>query len=98
MKKWFESERIFRLFVFLQIIGIISVVFYDMNFYKWDILPDNRGWAWYQFWEFHWAFFETRFWTKYGNFSNWVALGLIFGPIFISKSLDWIIQGGASEK
>jgi hypothetical protein len=80
----FKNEWIWRLFLVLQIGGIIGITclaIIDDN--NWKLLP-------YTSWsnEMAWDFFDSWYWTHYHE--NWFVIAFLFSPFLISKAADWI--------
>lgn len=88
LKKYFVHEWSWRLYVVLQVIGLVGLVYLDVTNKNWSIVPDffdYRGRL-----GFYWDIFKEWHWTRYHT--NWYAIIFLFGPFVIAKSLDWISE------
>jgi len=84
----FNHEWVWRLFVVLQIAGILGLIYIDVTNINWSVLPDftdYRGRL-----DFDWDFFKAWYWIRYHT--NWYGIAFLFGPFAISKSVDWISE------
>jgi hypothetical protein len=85
--KVFPSEKAWRIFVVLQIVAIVVLVYVDItNMRRWDLLPEFLTHS--RRWEFRWDFLESRFWSRYPY--NWLAVTTIFGPALSTAAYSWI--------
>lgn len=86
IRELFVHEWVWRLFIVLQAIGIIGLIYIDVTNSHWSVFPDftdSRG----RF-DFDWEFFRKWHWTCYHT--NWYVIAFLLGPFAISKSVDWI--------
>lgn len=83
----FTTEKEWRIYVVLQLVAIVVVIFIDItNARRWDLLPtflDSLG-----NWNFYWDFLDSRYWSRHPF--NWAVLGALFGPILLTKAYSWI--------
>jgi hypothetical protein len=85
LKSLFKNEWIWRLFVVLQVGGIIGIIYLTLtNDDRWNLIPHQTVYTDDPAWDF----LNSRFWTEYHE--NWFAAVFLFGPILISKATDWI--------
>jgi len=90
MRNWFKTEWVWRLFVVLQISGVIVLVVLDLSAGYWDLLP-SKGYG-----GMSWDLFESHYWKlnlRGEDSYNWLAIIFVFGPFVMSKSIDWILAG-----
>ena len=75
LKFLFTNEIFYKVFIVLQVLLIMVVIFYDLHNSSWDTINffDNFG--------------KSRHFI--GNF---LLIACVVLPIFISKSLDWILK------
>lgn len=87
IKQVFHDESTWRLFLVLQLIGIVAIIYVDIsNRDGWNFLPElfnHRN----QFAP-SWDFLESYFWTRKSE--NWVTLLGLLGPVITAKSVSWI--------
>ena len=86
LKTLFINEWIWRLFLVLQIVGIIGIA--------WLTITDDHHWKLFPYtWnnEMAWDVFDPVYWTRYHE--NWFAIAFLFSPFSISKAVDWIFVG-----
>ena len=82
----FGEEWVWRMFIVLQIAGIIGIVYLDVTNSSWQFLPDFTDYR--GRFKLNMHLFEGRYYTTYKN--NWHTLALLFGPFVVSKGIDWI--------
>lgn len=84
-RRLFAAEWTWRLFVSLQVLGILSVIYLDITSSGWSVWPS------YLYNRFSWDLLESRYWTGgYDGHRNWlVVIGLV-GPFVVTKAIDWI--------
>jgi len=80
----FKAQWTWRLFLALQLMGIIGLVFLSITARSWRFFP----YAWQR--ELTWDFFDSSYWT-YQHY-NWWALLAVAGPYIIGKLVDWIAE------
>lgn len=87
IRKVFRNEEEWRIFIVLQVVGILLVMYVDItNVHYWDFLPeiiDHRN----KF-SFSWDLFRQKYWTR--NQENWFALAGMIGPFLITKAVTWV--------
>jgi hypothetical protein len=80
----FKDEWTWRLFLVLQLLGFIGLIFLRVNTPDWwQILP------YMQFGELKWDLFDSRFWSHPKAY-NWLTLLTILGPYLCAIAIDWI--------
>lgn len=88
----FKYELAWRAFIILQCVGILTITYLEIRVWNWSIFPEfprNR-------WEnLRWDLFNSSHWKRTTN--NWIALLSIFGPLFFSKALDWLLSSKTSS-
>ena len=91
----FSREWTWRMFLSLQILGIILIFVMDISDRNWDVFPESR-------WttrgsETFWSFTEGGYWgggRMHGKgYQNWFLLLFLFGPFIVSKTIDWVLSG-----
>jgi len=95
IKKWliafrslFKNEWTWRLFLVLQVIGIIGVTcLIFTNDDRWNLFPHQHLYAD----DSTWDLMNSRYWSEYHE--NWLAAVFLFSPFFLSKAIDWILAG-----
>lgn len=90
IEKWFGGDLCFRVFIVLQVVGLITLVILEVmgmdNWRPWSLFPGFD----YGFW---WSFADFSAW-KGGSF-NYIAIIALFGPVLTIKTICWIT--GARE-
>jgi|ERR1700733_8536346 len=85
LKSLFKNEWIWRLFIVLQIIGIIGIIYLTLtNDDRWNLIPHQSVYTDDPASDF----LNSRFWTD--SHENWFATAFLFGPLLMSKAMDWI--------
>jgi hypothetical protein len=80
----FKKAWTWRLFVVLQIVGIVGIIYLTVtNDDFWNLFPHEHV-----FTEDVWDFLNSKFWTEYHE--NWFASAFLIGPFLLSKAMDWI--------
>jgi len=91
----FGQQWIWRLFLVLQGIGILLLIYLDTsNRLDWDFFPDlnyNRR----IFSRRNWDFFNGFFWGRYNY--NWLALLYLAGPYMIARATGWVLEAKNEE-
>ena len=81
----FKNEWTWRLFIVLQVIGLIGIIYIAItNDNNWHLLPYTSIWNN----ELTWDLFGSSFW-KYHH-ENWFVAVFLIGPFLISKATDWV--------
>ena len=88
IRELFVHEWVWRLFIVLQAVGIIGLIYVDVTNSDWSLFPDFTDFR--GRFDFDWDFFKKWHWTRYHT--NWYAIALLLGPFTISKSIDWISE------
>ena len=71
-----------RLFVISQILGILLIVFVDVQSIGWSINPwagRLKNWL-----------FDSHYWNGHRGIENWFAMLGLFGPAFFAWAVHWI--------
>jgi hypothetical protein len=80
----FKKEWTWRLFMILQVAGIIGVAYLAMaNDNNWHLFPYTRLDD-----ETVWDFNDSQFWT--GSHENWLVVLFLVGPLLMTKAIDWV--------
>lgn len=80
----FMAEWTWRLFVSLQVLGILMLIYLNITDRSWSVLPRDgyRGLSW--------DLFEPRYWTY--EHQNWLATTCLIAPFVVAKSIDWVVS------
>ena len=81
IKGFFRSEFIWRVFVVLQVAGIIGVIVLDSTS-RWNLLPEISRYSG----QSQWDFFEERWWSGRGSSRepyNFIAMAFLFVSFWI---------------
>ena len=82
-KSLFKNEWTWRLFLVLQIIGLVGITYLAItNYTYWHLFPYTRND------ELNWDFFDLSFWTD--NHENWFVSVFLVAPFLTSMAIDWI--------
>jgi len=92
VRRHFETELLWRLFLVLQSICLLVIVFVDTTNSRWNALPDlfdyrNR-------FQLEWDFFNGRYWVR--EKQNWILMLCVLGPYLATKAISWVSGGKAS--
>lgn len=81
----FKNEWTWRLFLVLQVVGIIGIVYLALtNDDRWNLFPHEHIYTD----DSDWDILNSRYWTEYHE--NWFAAAFLVGPFLLSKATDWI--------
>jgi hypothetical protein len=81
----FKNEWTWRLFLVLQIVGIIGIIYLALtDDDHWNLFPHEQIYTD----DPDWDFLNSRFWTEHHG--NWFAMAFLIGPFLLSKATDWI--------
>jgi len=87
----FSIEWTWRMFIALQVLGIILIFVMDISDRNWDVFP--TGFGRYD----SSSFTEGGYWgggRMHGKgYQNWFLLLFLFGPFIVSKTIDWVLSG-----
>ena len=90
LRRSFSIEWTWRMFIALQVLGIILTFVMDISDRNWDVFPGLHRYD-------SWSFTEGMYWgggRPYGKgYQNWFLLLFLFGPFIVSKTIDWILSG-----
>ncbi len=85
-KLGFRSEWTWRLFLALQVAGIVGLVFLRVNTpYWWQILP------YAEYGKLKWDLFDSSYWSYYKAYNWWLLLATL-GPYLFAIAIDWISE------
>jgi hypothetical protein len=80
----FKNEWTWRLFMVLQITGIVGIAYLAIaNDNNWHLFPYTR---WND--EMVWDFLDSQFWTE--SHENWLVVVFLIGPFLMAKAIDWV--------
>jgi len=83
----FKNEWTWRLFLVLQIAGLIAIIYLILtNDDRWNLIPHQH----FYIDDSDWDFLNSRYWTEYHE--NWFAAAFLVAPFLIGKSTDWIFS------
>ena len=88
----FIEEWVWRMFIVLQIAGLVGIVVLDVASRDWQFLPYFALVSG----DLRWDLINKSGFNWYGDYFNWYALFMLFGPFAISKGIDWVL--GAKSK
>ena len=88
-KLFFNDIRFYKLFIVLQIFFIIILLIYDVANSGWDLIISYCASCGNFPIELHASLFDDYPSSTTGNL---LTIATIFLPIFISKSIDWILN------
>jgi hypothetical protein len=95
MRKLFNNESLWRLFLVLQVIGLIALFGMELSDKYWNMYPTHRYGEW------TWAIFDSYYWklenNGYCKRENWFLLLYIFGPFVLTKATDLVISSKKKE-
>lgn len=83
----FKAEWTWRLYLVLQIIGVVRLIYIQTSSNAWHLLPYTSG---YIRGRLFCEFFDSRYWRD--EPFNGPALLAIFGPFLVAKAIDWILE------
>ncbi|HEV7285019.1 MAG TPA: hypothetical protein VGN75_09180 [Kaistia sp.] len=93
LTKWkglFASERTWRIYVVLQLLGLAAITMMDILTSSWDALP-RSGYG-----GLRWDVLDSHYYERYAY--NWYFLLFLFGPTLSAKAFDWIGGGGSTDR
>ncbi len=88
-KLFFNDIRFYKLFIVLQIFFIFILLIYDVANSEWDLIISYCASCGNFPIELHASLFDGYSSSTTGNL---LAIATIFLPIFISKSIDWVLN------
>ena len=94
LRRSFSIEWTWRMFIALQVLGIILIFVMDISDRNWEVFPEFRSYgrsAGTSILSF-WSLGEQKYWGGKG-YENWFLLLFLFGPFFVSKTIDWVLSG-----
>lgn len=86
IKSQFNNQKWFRLFVVLQILFIVVLIIYDLTHKNWDLLFSYSSYSGFRL-DSSLANWHYRY-----LFGNYLTIATVILPIFISKSIDWVLS------
>lgn len=93
LRKQFLYEFTFRIFVILQLLGLLGIVLLD-GYHWYDLIPDMKRKISYTI--SGWDFFDERYWDlpkirgSDVRGANWILLMCLFGPFCVCKIGEWL--------
>jgi len=89
----FKNEWTWRLFLVLQIAGLIGIIYLILtNDDRWNLFPHQHFYTD----DSDWDFLNSRYWTEYHE--NWFTLVFLVGPFLLTKATDWIFVAKRKNK
>ena len=93
IRRHFGTEWLWRLFLVLQSICLLIIIYVDVTNSLWDALPEFLDYR--NRFRFDWDFFERRYWVQQQQ--NWVLMFCVLGPYITAKAISWVGSGNASD-
>ena len=98
LRALFELEWTWRLFVVLQIVGILGIIYLDITYRNnWNFLPEVKCcWGRFPYGKIEWDLINpSSYVTRHGV--SLLAYFFLFGPFAFSKAVDWITSAKPSK-
>jgi hypothetical protein len=84
-----KNEWMWRLFVVLQVVGIIGIIYLSTNNPDWHLFPHDYPDDYHTDGPY-WDYLNSRYWTE--DHENWFVTAFLFGPFLLTKAMDWIFE------
>ena len=93
IEKWFGGDLHFRVFIVLQVVGLITLVILEVmgmdNWRPWSLFPEfDYG--------FGWSFADFSAWKR-GSF-NYIAITALFGPALMMKAIQMLMEAKGDKQ
>lgn len=82
VRRQFSTELTWRLFVSLQVSGVLTLIFLDLTDGSWSVLPYSS------YGRITWDLLNNSYWTYHRQ--NWLAAICLVAPFVVTKAIDWI--------
>ncbi len=87
IRKLFNKEIFYRLFIVLQVVGILCIIYMDVSLGRdWNFFPDFFALI-YMDYTGNWQF-DLRYWL---TIDSGDAFFFLVAPFAISKAIDWVV-------
>lgn len=82
VRRQFAAEWTWRLFVSLQVLGILRLIYLNITDESWSVLPHDYHWG------LRWDLLDPWYWTYHHQ--NWLAATCLIAPFLVAKAIDWV--------
>lgn len=90
LERSFSEIKYYKVFIVLQLFLIIVLIIYDITNSRWDLIFSYSSYSGFRI-------DSTLFERSKTTVGDYLTIATVIIPIFISKSLDWVLKGNKNR-